>query len=224
MTTVDTTSIYDNAGLSSPQTGQPQQETGVNTIDQAGFLKLMTAQLQYQDPFAPMDNNQMVQQMATFTSLQNQTDSNKLLQTISDSLAGGRLSDAASWIGKSMLVKSDIATPDRTGMYGGEITLQADAQAVSVDLVDSTGKVVKTVDLGAQKAGPVNFYWDGTDGEGNYLDGAGGALQVKVRGAATTQIATWATIAAVQSPASGTDAKLITPLGNYTPSDALRLG
>ncbi|MBO9668933.1 MAG: flagellar hook capping protein [Sphingobium sp.] len=216
-----TSDIYARAGLSAPQTAAAK-ETGVQTIDQAGFLRLMTTQLQYQDPFSPMDNNQMVQQMATFTSLENQTSGNKLLQGISDSLTGTRLSDAASWIGKSMLVKSDIATPDRTGAYAGEITLSQDAQGVSVDLVDGNGNTVKTLDLGARKAGAASFYWDGTNDAGEFVGHQ--PLKVQVRGGQTTQIATWASIAAVQSPASGTDARLITALGNFQPADALRLG
>jgi flagellar basal-body rod modification protein FlgD len=218
--TVDA-SIYNKAGLDAYKP-QPPKETGISTIDQAGFLRLMTTQLQFQDPFAPMDNNQMVQQMATFTQLENQNSGNKLLASINESLTGTRLSDAANWIGKSMLVKNSVATPDRAGSYAGELTIPANADALSIDLVDGDGKLVKTLDLGERKAGNIPFYWDGTDSEGNMI--AGGPLQVRVRGANPSQIATWASIAAVQSPASGTNAQLITPLGNYLPSDALRLG
>lgn len=220
MTAVDT-SIYTKAGVSGPQT-TAAKETGVNNIDQAGFLKLMTTQMQYQDPFSPMDNNQMVAQMAQFSQLQTQADGNATLKAISDSLSGTRLSDAASWIGKAMLVKNTIATPDRSGAYAGELTLSEDSSAVAVDLVDSAGQTVKSLDLGAQKSGAVPFYWDGTDNSGAVVNP--GPLQVRVRGGKASQIATWASIAAVQSPASGTDAKLITALGNYSPSDALRLG
>src|SRR3546814_4995379 len=54
-----------NAG-SSPavQTRQQQQ-----TLDQSDFLELMTAQLKNQDPFSPVDNTQMVAQMAQFSSV-----------------------------------------------------------------------------------------------------------------------------------------------------------
>jgi len=121
-----------------------------------------------------------------------------------------------------MLVASDIATPDRAGSYAGEITLAEDAASLSIDLVDMNGDTVRTLDLGAQKAGAIGFYWDGMDEAGEMI--GGGALQVKLRGGRSTQIATWASIAAVQSPASGTDARLITPLGNFSPTDALRLG
>jgi flagellar basal-body rod modification protein FlgD len=214
--TVDNSTAYTNRNLA-----ETTSKSNSN-IDMSGFLKLMTTQLQYQDPFAPMDNNQMVAQMAQFSSLSSMADSNKLLTNIADSVGGGRLSDAANWIGKSMLVESNIATPDRTGAYAGELTLGADSNNVSVDLVDGSGKVVKTLDLGAQKAGAVGFFWDGNDDAGKFI--GGDALKVEVRGASPKQVATWASIAAVQSPASGTDARLITALGNFTPADAIRLG
>lgn len=193
-----------------------------STIDMSGFLTLLTAQMQHQDPFQPLDNNQMVAQMAQFSSLSAQTESNTLLGNIAEAVSGSRMSDAANWIGKSMLVQSNIATPDRTGSYAGELTLGADALGVSVDLVDASGNTVKTLDLGAQKAGAVPFYWDGTNDAGDFVGGE--ALQVKVRGANPTQVATWASIAAVQSPAGGSNAKLMTALGNFSPTDALRLG
>lgn len=193
-----------------------------STIDMNGFMKLLTTQMQYQDPFSPMDNSQMVAQMAQFSQLASATQSNTLLSNIADSVGGGRLSDAASWIGKSMLVKSNIATPDSAGSYAGELTLGADSNNVSVDLVDASGTVVKTLQLGAQKAGAVPFYWDGKNEAGEFVGGQ--ALKVQVSGAAPKQVATWATIAAIQSPASGASAQLITALGNYSATDALRLG
>src|SRR3546814_16590547 len=92
---------------------------------------MRTAQLKMQDPFSPMDNSQMVAQMATFSQVAGISEMNSSLSGISETLkdlsgtmAGSRLSDAASWIGKSMLVDSDIATPDRYGFYGGEVKLE----------------------------------------------------------------------------------------------------
>ncbi|MCE7797346.1 flagellar hook capping protein [Sphingobium sufflavum] len=196
--------------------------TGDKSLGQSDYLKLMTAQLQFQDPFAPMDNSQMVAQMAQFSQIAASTESNTTLKTIADSLSGSRLSDAASWIGKSMLVKSEKVAPDTLGQYAGQITLSGDSDALKVELVDSAGSVVKSIDMGKQKAGDVNFYWNGEDDAGERA--ASGPLTIRVTGGTTSKIASWATVAAVQSPASGGDAKLITPLGNFTPADALSLG
>lgn len=49
--------------------GQALPSAGNNT-DKDTFLRLLTAQLQYQDPLAPMDNTQMVAQLAQFTTLE----------------------------------------------------------------------------------------------------------------------------------------------------------
>jgi flagellar basal-body rod modification protein FlgD len=218
--TTSVTSTLANAGLSLQE--KAAKVTGSNSIDQAGFLRLMTAQMEYQDPFEPMDNNQMVSQMAQLSQLEGQNNSNRTLKEIADALSGTRLSDAASWIGKSMLVKSNIAAPDRYGQYAGELTLPKDAEGVAVDLVDEAGETIRTIELGSVKAGNVGFYWDGKNEAGEQVTTQ--ALKVRVRGAAPSQIATWASIAAVQSPAGGANAQLITPLGNYAPADALRLG
>ena len=204
--------VVDKAGLTTQQATATKAATQ-SQMGQADFLRLLTAQMQTQDPFEPMDNSQMVAQMATITNSSGIAEMNVSLREIKDQLSGSRLGDAASWIGKSMLVKSNLA---------GQMTLKAATESLSVDLVDGTGKVVKTLDLGAHEAGDVSFYWDGKDADGKNIGTQ--TLQVKVRGATPTQVATWASIAAVQSPADGTTSKLITPLGTFNPSDALKLG
>lgn len=55
-------------------------------MGQSDFLRLMTAQLSQQDPFNPVDNQQMVAQMAQFSSLAGITETNTTLQQISDQL------------------------------------------------------------------------------------------------------------------------------------------
>jgi flagellar basal-body rod modification protein FlgD len=215
-----TTAVVDKAGITLQQPATPK-ETGKSAMGQADFLRLLTTQMQTQDPFEPMDNSQMVAQMATITNSSGIAEMNVTLSDIKNQLAGTRLGDAASWIGRSMLVKSNIAAPDMAGQYAGQVTLPNASEALSVDLVDGSGAVVKTIDLGAQQAGDVPFYWDGKDADGKNVGTQ--ALQVKVRGATTPVVATWASIAAVQSPADGTASKLITPLGTYSPSDAIRL-
>ena len=55
-------------------------------LDQSDFLRLMTAQLSQQDPFNPVDNQQMVAQMAQFSSLAGVNDTNTALAKISEQL------------------------------------------------------------------------------------------------------------------------------------------
>ncbi len=210
----------DSAGLSIYGSDK-KVGTGKSEMGQADFLRLLTTQMQTQDPFEPMDNSQMVTQMATITNSTGIAEMNQKLGAISDALTGSRIGDAASWIGKSMLVESNIAAPNAHGEYGGVVALSEASDNVTVDLLDGNGEVVKTIDLGAQDKGSVNFYWDGKDADGNSIGNQ--SLRVRVNGAATDGVATWATIAAVQSPADSTQSLLITPIGSFSPSDAIRL-
>lgn len=69
-----------SGGPSAPTT------TSVQQMGQSDFLRLMTAQLSQQDPFNPVDNQQMVAQMAQFSSLAGISETNATLQQISDQL------------------------------------------------------------------------------------------------------------------------------------------
>lgn len=215
-----TSTVTDSAGLS-VYNNSTIKSSGKSEMGQMDFLRLLTAQMQTQDPFEPMDNSQMVAQMATITNSTGIAEMNVTLKSLAAELSGTRLGDAASWIGKSMLVESNIVAPDVAGQYIGQVSLSGAADNVSVDLVDGSGNVVKSIDLGAQPAGDVNFYWDGKDDTGNTV--STDSLQIKVNGATPSRIASWATIAAVQSPADGSASKLITPLGTYSPADAISL-
>jgi len=216
MNTITSSAFGSAESLNQPSTGVKQQ-----SLAQSDFLTLLTAQLKHQDPFSPLDNADLVAQMATISNTSGIAEMNTALQSIEQQLSGSRLGDAASWIGHSMLVTSNIAAPDATGTYAGQFTLAEDASDVSLDLLDGDGNVVKTINMGAREAGETSFFWDGRDAEGNYI--AGDKLQVKVRGATPSHVATWASVAAVQSPADGSASKLITAIGSFSPADALKL-
>ena len=61
-------------------------KTGFAALGQADFIKLMTVQLQQQDPFEPVDNKEMLAQMAQFSSLAGIDGVNTTLQQISSKL------------------------------------------------------------------------------------------------------------------------------------------
>ena len=62
------------------------------------FLRLLTAQIQNQDPLAPLDSTQFVEQLATFSNLELQAQGNQTLESIATMLADNlyRLDEAAS--------------------------------------------------------------------------------------------------------------------------------
>jgi flagellar basal-body rod modification protein FlgD len=213
------------SGVGGTQTPPPATTGTPQTLGQAEFLRLMTTQLTTQDPFNPMDNTQMVAQMAQFSQVAGIAEMNRSLQTIATGLGGNRLSDAAGWIGRSMLVESEIATPLRDGTYAGEFALEDRADEVTVSFLDENGAVVHSQNLGAREEGATAFSWDGKK-NGEYV--AGGPLRMVVTartGAQTKTIetATWTSIGGIQSPANGGESRLVTGLGLLNPNQAIRL-
>ncbi len=67
------------------QSYTPTQLKG-QQLDQKDFLRLMTAQLSAQDPFNPVDNQEMVAQMAQFSSLAGVSETNTALKGIAEQL------------------------------------------------------------------------------------------------------------------------------------------
>ena len=61
-------------------------KSGLAALGQGDFLKLMTEQLRQQDPFAPVDNKEMLAQMAQFSTLAGSTEANATLGDISAKL------------------------------------------------------------------------------------------------------------------------------------------
>jgi flagellar basal-body rod modification protein FlgD len=71
---------------SQPPTSTSTKKSGLGALDQGDFLKLMTTQMQMQDPFDPMDNSQMLAQMAQFSQLAGVSEMGDTLKTIADKL------------------------------------------------------------------------------------------------------------------------------------------
>ena len=226
MSIIDTINNARNVTNLPTATGTTQVGAGAGAMDQNDFLRLMTTQLTTQDPFNPVDNTQMVAQMAQFSQVAGIAEMNQSLQRIASSLGGSRLSDAASWIGHSMLVESEVATPLRDGTYAGEFSLPDGADSVTVSFQDANGAVVHTRTLGAQQAGNVAVTWDGKNEAGDYV--AGGPLRMIVTAVKNGQTsnaatATWTSIGGIQSPSNGSESRLVTGLGLLEPSAAIRL-
>jgi flagellar basal-body rod modification protein FlgD len=69
-----------------PAAQPPAAKSPKATLDQGDFLRLLTAQLQNQDPTKPVDNFQYVQQMAMFAQIEGGSATNTKLDAVVDRL------------------------------------------------------------------------------------------------------------------------------------------
>ncbi len=199
--------------------------TGKGTLAQSDFLKLMTTQLQTQDPLNPMDSQSMVAQLSQFSSTAGIAEINASLKAISAKLDGGRVGDAGTWIGRDALIAGDFVNRNTNGTYAGQVNLDTPASSVTIDYLDRNGLIIGSQTSGAG-AGPVSFAWDGVGEAGS----ASGAVRVRVSardaagGVIPTTTNVWTPIGGIKSPASGSAARLVTPNGLIAPEAVIQLG
>lgn len=108
-------------------------------LSQDDFMRILLAQLQFQDPLKPMDNQEFVTQLAQFTSLQ-QT------QEMNDKL-GSLLTAQASMQSVGLLGRTIDVTSD-TGSTTGRVTaLSFTSGSPRLTLQTTTGSVVADITL-----------------------------------------------------------------------------
>ena len=150
------------------QTGRQASQDAdnlANTFDD--FLLLLTTQLQNQDPLSPMDTNEFTQQLVAFNEVEQSIKTNDRLEQLIDLQLGNQLTDASSYIGRSVEAESEFLSLD-----GGQTTLTygltAAATRTTIQIQDTSGLVVRTIS-GETEPGLHRLDWDGTDDDGGQL-------------------------------------------------------
>jgi flagellar basal-body rod modification protein FlgD len=201
---------------------------GTESMDQSDFLMLMTAQLKNQDPFEPVDNTQMVAQMAQFSSLAGISEMNTTLKAISDRLGGTTTSDALAWVGRTVMTEGSIAFPRAGGGLEGAVELDADAADVNITIQNAGGETLRTVSLGAQPKGAINYDWDGTTDSGDPAGDGPFTIKVAARGADGGTVAArslvWAPVASVTIGADGAPVLTLPGVGQVPVTAVRKVG
>lgn len=175
------------SSLLSSNSSSNSATTPTSALGKDQFLKLLIAQLEFQDPLDPMDNTEYVAQMAQFSSLeqlQNMNDSlmqniqyNALLsQTINNTMA-------TSLIGKE--ITADSSSVGVVSGDGADITFSTAEQALvgTITITDENGTVVRSLSVGSLKPGSNAIHWDGKDNAGNDVPSGSYSYDVNLRDA-----------------------------------------
>jgi len=146
------------AALSSGNSVQTKNEAG--SADR--FLKLLVTQMQNQDPLNPMDNAQITSQMAQINTVNGVENLNTTVQALNTQFVQMQALQGASLVGHEVTLQGNrLALADGEGEGGYE--LAGKASAVKLEILSAAGRVVDTVQLGAQEAGRHDFSWPATD-------------------------------------------------------------
>jgi len=145
-------------------------------MGQTAFLTLFTTQLKNQNPLDPMDNTAFVSQLAQFSQLEATTKMSGSMESLVKSLSTSQISGASALIGKTVGITDGKAVYDGAPV-NGFVTLPTDVDSLTLKVYNSSGQLVRTGQVGAQKKGDFGFAWDGKDDSGNAV--ANGAYRIE---------------------------------------------
>lgn len=182
-------------------TASATQAAGSTNFDT--FLRMLTTQLQNQDPLNPMEGSDFAVQLATFSGVEQQAQTNKLLQDMI-AQSGGDLGQIAQWIGKEVRTTEPVYFGDEALTL--DIAPAASADSVSLVVLDESGAVVTREEIGT---GEGQIDWLGRDASGQKLDEGRYSFMIESKRAgeviATTAVGAYATVTEAQVGASGVE-------------------
>lgn len=149
-----------------------QATSSVNTSNQSltqeDFFSLLSTQLSMQDPSNPVDNDQMIAQMASFSTVDGIGKLNDQIVNLNTVMTSSQALQASGLVGQKVLVPSGsgyLSAEDNA--IKGVISTPSPVAAIKVSVTDESGQVVKTFSVDGSAGGNVDMSWDGTDNNGN---------------------------------------------------------
>ncbi len=147
--------------------------TSEKILGKDDFLRMLVTQLRNQDPLEPMKADDFSAQLAQFSSLEQLSNMNELLEasletnlllatSVNNTLAAGVIGKQVKALGSEVYFDGENESPM---IYD----LAAAAKAVKIEILDENGKTVRTVKLDHLSEGEQRFEWDGKDDNGKRL-------------------------------------------------------
>ena len=217
--TVTTNSVATSSSTSTTSTDSVQ-------ADHDKFMLLLVTQLKNQDPLNPMDNAAMTSQLAQLSTVTGINKVNATLESLRADQASAQSMTATNLIGKGVLVAGKgielstataaDGTKSNTSVFGVELGSPADI--VDINIIDKTGKTVRTMSMKSADAGTYPLTWDGTKDDKTVAEAGSYTFTVKATtGGKALDNATQLQLAAVASVSTGSaGVKLNTSLGHFT--------
>lgn len=172
------------------------------------FLSILLTQLQNQNPLDPMDTKEFTGQLAQFSSLEQQIDTNSKLDSLLSNLQTNATTSAFTYIGKNATIMSNM-----TAYQGGEAdwdySLPKDAKSVKISVLDQNGTVLFQTTQGKMNAGAYGFKMSASDFTTQPAEGAILTLKIDAADADGKAIAstvqTTVTIDGIETTDDGVD-------------------
>lgn len=147
--------------------GQTSGKMHAGNVDAIGndfetFLRMLTTQIQNQDPLSPMESDKFASQLASFSMVEQQTLTNQKLEAVLHGLSAGELGGYSGLVGREAVHQGAVRFSGLPVEFEIEGREGAPANAILAVLDDEGGPVAEL----ALGAGQERVTWDGTAPDG----------------------------------------------------------
>ena len=158
--------ILANAATGAATQSRSQSALDNLSNDYLSFVKLLTAQIQNQDPLEPIDSTTFVSQLAQLSQVEQTIASNTNLEAINARLAASAVMSDISLIGREVTLETDqLELSGGSARFDYEVSDPAGLVTARIKTEDGT--VVREFTGLAGTAGDVHsVFWDGLDDDG----------------------------------------------------------
>ena len=147
----------ESLGLMKPkQAASTKQKLG-----QEDFIKLMTTQMNHQDPMKPMENGDFLSDMAQFSTVSGLKEIKDAFNGLATSLKSSQALQASSMVGRKVLVPGAKTSLSEGTPMKAAVDLDSNVADLKVRITNDSGALVKEINLGNKSAGVTHFSWDG---------------------------------------------------------------
>ena len=169
-----------NTALTSTTASAYENPKGI--LGKDDFMMLLLAELQHQDPTEPTDTATILTQTSQLASLESADNTNQALADLSASLAGANQFSNVAVIGKTADMGSNAIGYDKGSSSTFEVYFPGGIENGSVEILDSEGNVLRTMDIVEELGldenfdtdnipeGVYQFTWNGADNAGAIQD------------------------------------------------------
>ncbi|MDO5610005.1 MAG: flagellar hook capping FlgD N-terminal domain-containing protein [Pseudomonadota bacterium] len=207
--------VYAKLGLNVPQAARK------SSLGQADFLRLMTEQMKHQDPLKPMDNKEFLGQLAQFSTVQGIEQMQSAMGSMASVMESDQALRAAALVGRDALVSADAVKIGEGGSLKGSV-INGDAGQLRIDVIDASGKIVRSLPMAGEADGDTDWQWDGKNEQGQPVPA--GAYKVRAYSGSSALDVQFATRIDSVSIESGGLVLNLSGLGSQPLSSIRRIG
>lgn len=182
MTTTTSTSTSTSTSTATATAARSKLNANFDT-----FIKMLTTQLQYQDPMNPTDTSEFTNQLVMYSQVEQQMNGNDKLDQLIKLSQGAGVQSALGYLGWEVSSNSSNL-PLQSGEAHFKIDVEDVDATVTLSITDANGKFIRSMTMDDVNTTTGEIVWDGTDRNGVTVADGNYKLSVSAKNAGGTAV------------------------------------